>query len=116
MEPGHTLNNVFFKNYSSQSVQLYYHEIKTILRLHEFCIHDRLLKCQITKIVITRIQYTFQWDAKLKLHRVTPILTPIVMKFWAIICQQKATFQVIPEYLSESFLRRSTGAVIKLMS
>ena len=31
------------------------HEIKTVLRLHEFGIHDRLLKCQITKIVITRI-------------------------------------------------------------
>ena len=41
---------------------MYYHEIETVLRLHEFGIHDRLLKCQITKIVITRIQYTFQWD------------------------------------------------------
>ena len=55
MEPGHTLNIVFLK-----SVQMYYREIKTILRLHEFDIHYRPLKCQMTKIVITRIQYTFQ--------------------------------------------------------
>ena len=41
---------------------MYYHEIKTVLRLNEFGIHDRLLICQITKIVITHIQYAFQWD------------------------------------------------------
>ena len=52
----------FLKNYNSWSVQMYYHEIKTTLRLHEFCIHYRVLKCQITKIGVTRIQYTFQWD------------------------------------------------------
>ena len=39
-----------------------YHEIETGLRLHEFGIQDGLLKRQITKIVITRILYTFQWD------------------------------------------------------
>ena len=42
---------------------MYYHEIETGLRLYEFSIQDRLLKRQITKTVITRIQYgTYQWD------------------------------------------------------
>ena len=39
---------------------------KNILRLHEFGIHDRPLKCQITKIVIARIWYTFQRDFSCK--------------------------------------------------
>ena len=37
---------------------MYYHGIEIWLRPHEFGIQDRLLKRQITKIVITRIQYT----------------------------------------------------------
>ena len=41
---------------------MYYHEIETGLKRHEFGIQDRLLRRRITKIVITRIQYIFQWD------------------------------------------------------
>ena len=41
---------------------MYYHKIETGLRPHEFGIQDRLSKRQITKIVITRIQNTFEWD------------------------------------------------------
>ena len=44
-----------------------YHEIETVLRLHEFDIHCRLLKRQITKIAITRIQYTFNGISRVKL-------------------------------------------------
>ena len=36
---------------------MYYHEIETGLRQHEFGIQDRLLKRQIIKYVIPRIQY-----------------------------------------------------------
>ena len=83
---------------------MYYHEIKTILRLHEFDIHERLLKCKMTKVVITRIQYTFQWDfpSKTKVAKGDPYInSDCDENFWAIICHQKATLQAIPEYLSE---------------
>ena len=83
---------------------MYYHEIKTIVRLHEFGIHDRLLKCQITKIVITRIQYTFQgnFSCKTKFAKGDPYMnSDCDENFRSTICHQKATLQVIPEYLSE---------------
>ena len=83
---------------------MYYHEIETILRLHEFGIHDRLLRCQITKIVITRIQYTFQWDfpCKTKVAKGDPYINSYCDEiFWATICRQKATLQAIPESSSE---------------
>ena len=81
---------------------MYYHEIETGLKLHEFGIQDHLLKCQITKIVITRIQYTFQWDfpCKTKVAKgdVPYINSDFDEIFWATICHQKATLQVIPVY------------------
>ena len=81
---------------------MYYHEIKTIVRLHEFGIHDRLLKSQITKIVITRIQYTFQWDflCKTKVAKDDPYINSDCDEiFGATICHQKTTLQA--EYSSE---------------
>ena len=75
-----------------------------MLRLHEFGIHDRLLKCQITKIVITRIQYTFQLDFlwKTKVAEGDPYINSDCDEiFWVTICHQKATLQAIPEYLLE---------------
>ena len=83
---------------------MYYHDVETGLKLHEFDFQDRLLKCKITKIVITRIQYTFQWDfpCKTKVAKGDPYFNFDCDEiFWATICHQKATLQVIPEYLSE---------------
>ena len=79
---------------------MYYHEIETVLRLHEFGIHDRLLKCQITKIVITRIQWDF--PCKTKVAKGDPYINYDCNEiFGATICHQKATLQAIPQYLSE---------------
>ena len=67
---------------------MYYHEKETILRLHEFDIHDRLFKCQMTKIVVTRIQYTFQWDfpSKTKVAKGDPYINSDCDEiFWATI-------------------------------
>ena len=79
---------------------MYYHEIETTLKLHEFVIQDRLLKCQITKVVITRILFTFQWNfpCKTKFAKGDPDCDEIL---WATICHQKATLQEISEYLSD---------------
>ena len=73
-----------------------YHEIKPILRLHEFGIHDRLLQYQIIKIVITRIQHTFQWDFpyKTKVAKGDPYINFDCNEICgATICHQKATFR-----------------------
>ena len=73
---------------------MYYHEIETGLRLHKFGIQDRLLKCQITKIVIT--QYTFQWDfpCKTKVAKGDPYINSDCLS-------SKGKFSGDPEYLSE---------------
>ena len=98
---------------------MYYHEIKTILTLHEFDIIDRLLKCQMTKIVITRIQYTFQWyfPCETKVAKCDPYINSDCDQiFWITICHQKATLQAIPEYLSEFRVFCATKAFNALQS
>ena len=54
---------------------MYYHEIETVLRLHEFGIHDSLLKYQITKIVIIRIQRHFKQSNR---ARLVPIIYTVL--------------------------------------
>ena len=79
-----------------------YHEIETGLRLHEFGIQDGQLKRQITKIVITRILYTFQWNftRKTKIEMGDPYINSDCDEiFVATICHQKVTLQVFPEYI-----------------
>ena len=55
---------IHYTSYISKTIILrvskYYHEMETVLRLHDFRIQDRLLRNRITKIVITSIQCIFQ--------------------------------------------------------
>ena len=83
---------------------MYYHKIETVLRLHEFGIQDRPLRRQITKIVNTSIQYTFQWDFPLKTKVAMGgpyINSDCDVYFLGNHSSSKATIQVISKYLSE---------------
>ena len=53
-----------------------------------------------TKIVITRIQYTFQWDfpSKTKVAKGDPYINSDCDEIFGPICHQKAFLQAIPDY------------------
>ena len=74
----------------TQITRIWYSRSSIEMSNHQNCIHH--------------IQYTFQWDfpCKTKVAKGDPYINSDCDEiFWATICHQKATLQVIPEYLSE---------------